>query len=203
MTNILVVFHSGGGRVFGMATEVAAGVTAVPGCTALLRKVPALPGSGAIYGPRYDEAADCAPEIAVATVADLAAADGIAIGTPVHFGSMSSAMRFFLDQCGAYWMEGTLTGKPATVFVAAGSGSGREAAILSVWSTLAVLGLTIVPLGTRAKELGDLSEAHGATPFGAGTVAAGPGDRPSPAERRMARIQGQALAQTALALSRR
>ena len=75
-----------------------------------------------------------------------------------------------------------------------GSGAGREAALLSLWSTFAVFGMTILPLGTRAQQVTPADEITGTTPFGAAVVSGGPGSRPSNAELKAARIQGQALA---------
>ena len=92
-------------------------------------------------------------------------------------------------------MEGALTGKAATAFTGAGSGAGREAALLSLWSTFAVFGLTIVPLGTRAQGETPADQVTGTTPFGAATISGGDGERPSQAELAAARIQGQALAE--------
>ncbi len=135
-----------------------------------------------------------------AKIEDLIAHDALAIGTPVYFGAQSSGLRFFLDQAGKYWMEGALTGTPATAFAGAGSGAGREAALMSLWSTFAVFGLTIVPLGTRAQSETPSDQVTGTTPFGAATISGGDGERPSDAELAAARIQGQALAEIALKL---
>ena len=58
----------------------------------------------------------------------------------------------------------------------------------------------IVPLGGTHREMGDLSVAHGASPFGAGSVS-GPGERPSDVEAGLARRQGEALARVARRLA--
>ena len=132
--------------------------------------------------------------IPLAVVDDFLAHNGLAIGSPVYFGNQSSALRYFFDQAGKYWMEGSLTGKPVTAFVGGGSGAGREAPLLSLWSTFAVFGMTIVPLGTRAQAVSPSNEISGATPFGAATISGADGARPSEAELAAARIQGHALA---------
>lgn len=198
-TQVLVVFHSVTGKTAALAREVADGAATLPRCSATLRKIADVPGREAIVGPALAATPDPAPDVAVASAADLAAFDAVAIGTPVYFGSMSSAVRTFLDQTGRYWLGGELIGKPATVFCAAGSGGGREFAIASVWFTLAVHGMTIVPPGLRDKAVIDASASHGGSPAGAGTLAGAPGPRPSEAERAMARAQGRALAEVARA----
>ncbi|MDE0702671.1 MAG: NAD(P)H:quinone oxidoreductase [Rhodospirillaceae bacterium] len=198
---ILVLFHSTGGATWKMAQAVAGGA-AEAGAAVVLKQVPEIAEALAIQGPDYEAKRAPFAGVPVAEPADLAACDGLALGTPVHFGSMSGALRVFLDRTAAMWFDGALIGKPATVFAGAGSGGGRESAILSLWALLGTHGMTIVPLGLRAAEVMDLSTVHGGSPLGAGTVTRGPGDRPSREELAMARVQGAALAETAAALAR-
>ncbi|MXW91367.1 MAG: NAD(P)H:quinone oxidoreductase [Rhodospirillaceae bacterium] len=198
---ILVLFHSTGGATWKMAQAVAGGA-AEAGAAVTLKQVPEIAEAPAIQGPDYEAKRASFAGVPVAEPADLAACDGLALGTPVHFGSMSGALRVFLDRTAAMWFDGALIGKPATVFAGAGSGGGRESAILSLWALLGTHGMTIVPLGLRAAEVMDLSTVHGGSPLGAGTVTRGPGDRPSREELAMARVQGAALAETAAALAR-
>lgn len=201
MARILVLFHSTGGRTWRMAEAVAEGIAAVPGADAVLKQVAEIAEAPLIQGPDWAAKRAAFAHVPVADPAELAAYDGLALGTPVHFGAASAALRVFLDRTGKAWMQGALIGKPATVFCGAGSGGGREAAILSLWALLGTHGMTIVPLGLRAPELSDLAAAHGGSPFGAGTVAAAAGERPSPPERAMARAQGRALAELARRLA--
>lgn len=198
---ILVLFHSTGGATWKMAQAVAEGAAAA-GAVVTLKQVPEIAEAPAIQGPDFEARRAPFADVPVAEPADLAACDGLALGTPVHFGSMSGALRVFLDRTGRMWFDGALIGKPATVFAGAGSGGGRESAILALWALLGVHGMTLVPLGLRAAEVMDQSESHGGSPLGAGTVTRGPGERPSPAELAMARVQGKALAETAAALMR-
>lgn len=202
MAKILVLFHSVTGATFRLAEAVAEGVDGVSGCEAILRRVPDIPGSDVIFGGNDMAATRQQFEhVELAKVEDLISHDGLAIGSPVYFGTQSSAVRYFMDQAGAYWIEDNLTGKPATAFTGSGSGAGREAALMSMWSTFGVFGMTIVPLGTRAQSVSPADQVWGTTPFGAATLSGGPGDRPSDAERAAARIQGQALAEITKALT--
>lgn len=182
MTELLVLHHGDSGRTAVMARAVAAGIAGVPSCAARLRYV----------GPGSAENR--------ATPADVEECAGLALGTPVHFASVSTPVREFFDGLTDLWMRRALAGRPATVFCAAGSGGGRETAILAAWSLLASHGMVIMPLGFHP-EMANLSVAHGASPFGAGTVA-GPGDRPTGQELALARRQGEALGLLALALER-
>lgn len=198
---ILVLFHSTGGATWKMAQAVAQGASDA-GAAVTLKQVPEIAEAPSIQGPDYNERRAAFADVLVAEPADLLACDGLALGTPVHFGSMSASLRVFLDQTGQMWFDGALIGKPATVFAGAGSGGGRESAILALWALLGTHGMTLVPLGLRAAEVLDQSAVHGGSPLGAGTITRGAGERPSPAELAMARIQGAALAETAAALAK-
>jgi NAD(P)H dehydrogenase (quinone) len=201
MARILVLFHSTGGRTWRMAEAVAEGVAAVPGAEPVLKQVPEIAEAPFIQGPDWAARRAAFAHVPAADPAELADYDGLALGTPVHFGAASAALRVFLDRTGQAWMQGALIGKPATVFCGAGSGGGREAAILSLWALLGTHGMTILPLGLGARELAGFAAPHGGSPFGAGTLAAAPGERPSAAERAMARAQGRALADVARRLA--
>jgi NAD(P)H dehydrogenase (quinone) len=129
--------------------------------------------------------------------------DGIAFGSPVYFGSMSSKMKSFLDQTLPLWSERKLSSIPASVFMSAGSGLGKEAAILSIWSVLASHGMILISNGSLGMNNSDKSIAHGFTPFGI-TALAGEHSNglPSKDELNTARLQGQLLAKTARALKK-
>lgn len=63
------------------------------------------------------------------TLADLLEADGLLIGTPENFGTMSGAIKDLFDRT-YYPAEGLMTGRPYAVFVAAGNdGRGAHAQI--------------------------------------------------------------------------
>jgi NAD(P)H dehydrogenase (quinone) len=203
MARILVLFHSGGGRTWRMAEAVAQGARAVAGAEVALKQVPEIAEAPRIQGPNWAQARAAFAEVPLATPAELSDYDGLALGTPIHFGSMSAALRVFLDQTGKMWLDRSLIGKAATVFCGAGTGGGREAAILSLWALLGTHGMVLVPVGLRAPEMADLSAANGASLLGAGTIGSGPGERPSAPELAVARAQGRALAEVAAALAAR
>ena len=105
MTRILIVYHSQTGHTEQMALAVCEGAKAIDGVEVILKK-----------------AAD-------ATLDDLLAADGLAVGTPENFGYMSGMLKDFFDRT----YEGAkdrVFRKPFVVFISAGNdGSGALRAI--------------------------------------------------------------------------
>lgn len=96
MTRILIVYHSQTGHTEKMAQAVFEGARAIEGVDAVLKKV------------------------AEATLEDLLACDGLAVGTPENFGYMSGMIKDFFDRTyeGA---QGKVFRKPFVVFVSAGN----------------------------------------------------------------------------------
>ncbi|KAI0253003.1 1,4-benzoquinone reductase [Lactifluus subvellereus] len=127
--------------------------------------------------------------------------DGFIIGVPTRYGFLYQDMadtilllQAFWDATGGLWQAGKLHGKYGGVFVSTGGhGGGQEATVIACLSTFAHHGISYVPLGyARAfPQITNLSEAHGGSPWGAGTFAAADGSRqPSALELEIAEIQG-------------
>jgi len=95
MANVLVVYHSLAGHTKQMAEAVAAGARGVPGTEVILK-------TGL-----------------EATIDDLLACDGIALGSPDYFSYMAGGVKDFLDRT-YYPSQGKVTGKPAVTFASAG-----------------------------------------------------------------------------------
>lgn len=187
---ILVLYYSMYGHIETMAQAVAEGARKVSGAEVTIKRVPETmpPELFAKAGGK----AQTAPE---ATPQELAEYDAIIFGTPTRFGNMAGQMRTFLDQTGGLWASGALHGKIASVFSSTGTGGGQEHTISSTWTTLAHHGMVIVPIGYGTKELFDISQVRGGTPYGASTIAGGDGSRqPSEEERVIARYQGEYVA---------
>lgn len=188
---VLVLFNTEHGGTYKMAREMALGIEKLPGAKAVLKQIPRIK-------PLENEAKQDFANIPYATIDELPDYDGIAFGSAVHFGNMSADMRYFLDQSVGLWTAHKLEGKPATVFMSAGSGAGREGAILSFWNTLAVHGMTIISPGIMGTSEIDRSIPQGNTVFGASSLAAAiDGNRPSKGELHIASLQGYALAKAA------
>lgn len=188
---ILVLFNTVNGGTYKMAQEIAAGIEDFPGAKAVLKQVPRIK-------PLENEVKQPFAAVPYAAINELPEYDAIAFGSAVHFGNMSADMRYFLDQSVSIWTSRKLEGKPATVFMSAGSGAGREAAILSFWNTLAIHGMVIVPTGIMGTSEIDKTIPQGNTAFGASSLAGIPNSvRPSKGELHIARLQGYALAKAA------
>ena len=160
MTNILVLYYSRKGSTAEMANHIARGVESVTGATAILRTVPAvsavceavedsIPESGAPY----------------ATLDDLKACDGLAVGSPTHFGNMAAPMKYFFDSTTPLWLSGALSGKPAGVFTSTGGiHSGQESTLLSMMLPLMHHGMLIMSL--PCNEIALRETETGGSPYG-------------------------------------
>ncbi len=191
MAKVLVLYYSMYGHIATMAQAVAEGARKVSGAEVTVKRVPETipPALFAQAGGKADLS------VTEAKPQELADYDAIIIGTPTRFGNMSGQMRTFLDQTGALWAAGALYGKIGSVFTSTGTGGGQEQTILSTWTTLAHHGLILVPIGYGAKQLFDISQVRGGTPYGASTLAGGDGSRqPSEQELDIARYQGEYVA---------
>lgn len=191
MAKILVLYYSMYGHVETMANAVAEGARKVPGAQVDVMRIPETMDAdrfAEVGGKTQQSAPEATPEI-------LPQYDAIIVGTPTRFGNMSGQMRTFWDRTGGLWASGALYGKIASVFVSTGTGGGQEQTITSVWTTLAHHGMVIVPIGYGTKEMFDISQVRGGTPYGATTLAGGDGSRqPTEEELIIARFQGEHVA---------
>ncbi|MGE0652310.1 MAG: NAD(P)H:quinone oxidoreductase [Alphaproteobacteria bacterium] len=197
-TRILVLYYSGYGHVEKLAEAIAEGVREVEGTEAVIKRVPELMPEDIAEkaGVKLDQSA------AVADPAELPEYDAIVVGTPTRFGNMAAQMRNFWDQTGAHWMSGKLIGKVGSVFTSTGTGGGNETTIITTHLTMLHQGMVIVGLPYSAKELTDLSEVLGGSPYGAATIAGPENDRtPHAKELSMARQQGHYVADIARKLA--
>ncbi|MGR9015047.1 MAG: NAD(P)H:quinone oxidoreductase [Gammaproteobacteria bacterium] len=193
MTKILILYFSRNGATASMANQIAHGVESVDGVEAVLRTVPdvstvcektaeSIPAHGALY----------------ATLADLKSCDGLALGSPTHFGNMAAPLKYFIDSTTETWFSGALSGKPAGVFTSTGSmHGGQESTLLSMMLPLLHHGMLI--LGLPYSEHALRETATGGTPYGPSHVST---DRTSLSdhEKKLCRALGARLAKTALQL---
>ena len=193
---VLIVYYSMYGHIYKMAEAVAEGVQQVPGCEAIIKRVPETLSSEVLGMMGALDAQKSMENIPVVTVDDLAAADAIIFGTPTRFGNMCGQMRQFLDATGGLWMKGTLIGKVGSVFASSATQhGGQESTILSFHTTLLHHGMVVVGLPySFAGQMG-ITEITGGSPYGATTVTGGQGERmPSDNELAGARFQGSHVA---------
>ena len=191
---ILVLYYSRYGATAEMAHQVARGVEEL-GLEARLRTVPpvsatpeatepAVPDSGAPY----------------ASLDDLEACAGLALGSPTRFGNMAAALKYFLDGTGGLWMKTSLAGKPAGVFTSTSSQhGGQETTLLSMMLPLMHHGMLITGLPYSEPELAQTQD--GGTPYGPSHVAGLDSKQPlSATEKKLCQALGRRLARLARAL---
>jgi NAD(P)H dehydrogenase (quinone) len=199
MTKILVLYYSMYGHVEVMARAVAEGARSVEGVEVTTKRVPELMAEDRArsVGAKLDQDAP------IAKPSELADYDAILFGTPTRFGNMAAQMRNFLDQTGKLWMQGALVGKVGSVFAStATQHGGQETTITSFHSTLLHHGMIIVGVPYSARELNNMEEITGGTPYGATTLAGADGKRqPTANELTIARFQGRHVAEIAKKLS--
>jgi NAD(P)H dehydrogenase (quinone) len=188
---ILVLYYSVGGSVRELAELIVQGIERVPGMAARVRTVPRIEAASSTpnSGPPY------------ASLADLEACAGLALGSPTRFGNMAAPLKHFLDGTGELWRRGALAGKPACVFTSTASlHGGQETTLVTMMLPLLHHGMLV--MGIPYTEPGLHATTSGGTPYGASHVSGLADDRPvSDAERALAIAQGKRLAELALKLS--
>jgi NAD(P)H dehydrogenase (quinone) len=193
MTKILIVYYSRNGSTLKMAQQIARGVESVAGTEAILRTVPdvstvcekvadSIPASGAPY----------------ATVQELESCDGLALGSPTHFGNMAAPLKYFIDGTTAMWFSGALSGKPAGVFTSTGSmHGGQETTLLSMMLPLMHHGMLMMSL--PCNEIALRETVSGGTPYGPSHRSESDSEL-TEHEKRLCWVLGERLAKTAQAL---
>lgn len=194
---ILIVFYSRGGMVEALAKAVAEGAAGEGAEVRLRRARELVPADVMARAPGWTEAAArMNAKYEAPTLEDAEWADGIILGAPTRFGSPASELRAYLEGLGALWIQNKLVDKAGAAFTSTGTPhGGTETTILSLYPTLAHLGLVIVPNGYGAP----LSRQAG-TPYGSSAVGGPPGTQPKPEDLEIARHQGARVARVAEAL---
>lgn len=160
MVEILVLYYSRRGATARMAEWVARGVEEVEGARARIRTVPEVSPVCEATQPKVPHSGP-----PYATLEELAACDGLALGSPTYFGNMAAPLKHFLDRTTPLWFSGALVGKPAGVFTSTSSmHGGHEATLLSM--VLPLLHHGMVLLGIPAREEALLTTTSGGTPYG-------------------------------------
>ncbi len=127
MTQVLIIYASDYGNTEKMARAAAEGAGSIDTVSAVIKTA--------------DEVdAD-----------DMTASQGVLIGSPVHMGTIDWRVKKFIDTvCSGLWIRDRMIGRVGGVFTTGGgfggAGGGAEIAMLSLLTTLAELGMLIVPL---------------------------------------------------------
>lgn len=198
---ILVLFYSFTGFSAELARHVAEGARSVANTEVAIKQIPeTLPSEFFEFHPAQKAVRDkLDTEFPVATAQDLTEADGVAFGSPTHFGSFASQFKQFLDQLSGQWLKGQLVGKPAALFCSAGSThGGEELTLLSMMIPLLNLGM--LPVGIPYPIAGEGPEFDAGSPYGAVYVTHG-GRQLSADDKKVARILGVRLSTLAQILN--
>jgi NAD(P)H dehydrogenase (quinone) len=193
---IAVIYYSSTGNVHELAVAVAAGAEEA-GAQVRLRQVAELAPPDAIdRNPDWRAHADATTGVPVATLDDLAWADGYAFGTPTRYGNVAAQLKQYIDATGSLWMQGQLANKASTAFTsAANAHGGNESTLLALYNTMYHWGTVIVPPGYTD----DVVDAAGGNPYGTAHTSGGGG--PTARVLAAARYQGARLAEVAAALA--
>jgi NAD(P)H dehydrogenase (quinone) len=175
---ILVIYYSMYGNVFRLARAVAEGAKEVEGAEVSLKTVPELVPEEIIEkSPAAKKAKEEQKDIPIATMDDLAQAEGVIFGSPTRFGNMCAQLRQFLDQTGPLWQKGALIGKSAGFFCSTGTlHGGQETTLVSMMLTAIHHGMLIVGLPPSEKKL--YVTKGGGSFYGASSVSGGKADQP-------------------------
>ena len=199
---VQVIFYSTYGHVWKLAEAVAEGARGAGATVEVLQVAETLPAEVlAKMG-----AADAKKAFAHIPLADpkrLPEADAIILGSPTRYGSVAAQMRAFLDNTGGLWASGALIGKVGSAFTSTGSQhGGQETTLLTLVPFFYHMGMVIAGVPYSVKELSNMDELSGGTPYGASTIAGAKGDRQVSAnELAIARGQGEHVARIAAKLA--
>ncbi|QYY34135.1 MULTISPECIES: NAD(P)H:quinone oxidoreductase [Cupriavidus] len=196
---ILVVFYSRNRSTELLAQAIAEGAMEI-GADVRLRRVREMVGPEVMQqAPGWLENATAMnARYEAPTEADAEWADAIVFGTPTRFGAISSELKAYIDGLGGLWFQGKLNGKAGSVFGSTSSThGGNESTLLSIYPTMAHLGLIIVPTGYA-----DAVMFKAGTPYGATHVSNRDADKPDEDHLAVARFQGRRVTGVARALHR-
>lgn len=194
MIELLVLYYSRFGSTAEMANLIARGAEEIPGVVAKIRTVPPV-------SPTCEATADTIPDNGppYATLEDLQNCDGLALGSPTHFGNMAAPLKHFIDSSSSLWFSGALSGKPAGVFTSTSSmHGGQEATLLTMMVPLLHHGMVLIGIPSRERALSQTTT--GGTPYGPSRYTGGGQDGVSEEERQLCRVLGNRLAKAALAI---
>jgi len=199
-----ILFYSLYGHMYQMAQAAQEGADEVSGVTTRILRVPETLPAEVIEAMGATEAQKQFADIPVATVDDLASADGLVFGIPTRYGRMSAQWANFLDQTGQLWLQGSLIDKPVGLMSSSATQhGGQETTLISTAASLMHHGMLVVGLPYSYQGQMGVDEITGGSPYGASTITGGQGERlPSQRELEGARFQGKRVAELAASLKR-
>lgn len=164
MTSVLVLYYSKNGRTQKLAENIAKGIEQA-GCLSVIRTVPDI---SAVTNIKSKPSIPEDGHIFV-TKSDLVKCDGLALGSPTHFGNMAAPLKYLIDSLSDIWLKGSLVNKPACVFTSSSSmHGGQESTLLSMMLPLLHHGMCIQGLPYSEPELH--TTRSGCSPYGVSSV---------------------------------
>ena len=199
---VVIVFHSLYTHTYELAKAVAEGATSAGATVKLLRVKETMPDD-VLAKMHATDAVKAFAHVPLATPDDLKSADAIFLGTPTRYGLVTAAMQTFLDSTGSLWQSGALVGKLGSAFASTASQhGGQETTLTHLHTFFYHMGMLVSGVPYAAKELLNLDEISGGTPYGATTIAGPTGARAvSENEKAIARYQGKHVATLAAKLA--
>jgi len=200
---IQIIFHSLYSHVYRLAESIADGAREVPGAEVKLVQVAETLPREVLEKMGAVEAKKVFAHIPTADPRDLADADAIILGSPTRYGSNTAQLQAFLDATGGHWAKGALIGKVGSAFTSTASQhGGQETTLVHMHTFFYHHGMVVAGVPYAAKELSELNEVSGGSPYGATTIAGPRGERaPTENELAIARFQGRHVAQIAAKLA--
>ncbi|KAG8787355.1 hypothetical protein FRC15_009461 [Serendipita sp. 397] len=191
---IAVIYYSMYGHIRGMAHAAVEGAKAKGATVTLLQFAETLPQEviAKMHGGPKDES------VPIVKPNDLTEFDGFIFCFPTRYGRAVAQVSAFFDSTGGLWGTQALNGKMATIITSTGTQhGGQETTVLTTLPYLAHHGIIFVPLGYADKNLTQMNEIMGGSPWGAATLAASDGSRqPSKIELDMANFHAGHFANT-------
>lgn len=193
---ILILYYSRNGHTQELASQIARGVES-GNAVARLRTVPPVSPVTETSAPPIPDSGPPYVELD-----ELAACDGLILGSPTRFGNMAAPLKHFLDTTSSLWLNGALAGKPAAVFTSSSSlHGGQESTLLSMALPLIHHGMLFVGVPYTEQALFDTRS--GGSPYGATRIAADWSSGITEHERTIARALGERVAGVASRLRTR
>ncbi|MBF7072878.1 NAD(P)H:quinone oxidoreductase [Glaciecola sp. MH2013] len=188
---LLILYYSRHGITEELAKTIAMGAQST-GASVSIRTVPDISANNEAVEPSVPRSG-----VSYASLNDLVECDGLALGSPTHFGNMAAPMKYFIDSTSQQWLKGTLIDKPACVFSSTSSlHGGQESTLLSMMLPLFHQGMLV--FGLPYSEPGLHKTEFGGTPYGATAVSRPDKNTLSAIEKELAYAQGKRLAKLAL-----
>lgn len=194
MAKVLVLFYSRTGNTAQIADAVADGARSVRFTEVDVRRIDDLtPPATIAQVPGWAESrAALASRYATLEGVDrLEQYDALVLGAPTRYGVMAAELKNVIDQTGPLWNRGALVDKVGSAFTSVATAhGGHETTLWSIMTTMANLGLILVPPGYS-----DAVMFAGGSPYGATAITGG--GAPGANDLAAARHQGKRVATVA------